>query len=123
MPRYRANVAALIVNPKGKILVCERSGQNGAWQFPQGGVDKGESSIEALYREVLEEVGLPPTSYDAVEYIEGYRYDFPESKKRSKGYDGQEQTYYLCVLHKGAPEPDINYDADEFQENEEHFEV
>lgn len=36
--------------------------QNGwgqdAWQFPQGGVDKGESAEQALFRELYEEVGF-----------------------------------------------------------------
>ena len=56
MVRYRPNVAALIVNPVGNLLICERWTIPGAWQFPQGGVDSGESLEQALYREVREEV-------------------------------------------------------------------
>ena len=37
-----------------------------AWQFPQGGVNEGESLKEAMYRELMEEVGLSP---DHVEII------------------------------------------------------
>ena len=43
MVRYRPNVAAIIVNGDGNLLICERSNVPGAWQFPQGGVDDGES--------------------------------------------------------------------------------
>jgi len=28
------------------------------WQFPQGGVDKGETEVDAVQREVMEETGL-----------------------------------------------------------------
>ena len=59
MPEFRPNAAALILNRSGELLVCERINDRGAWQFPQGGIDEGESALEAMYREVLEEVGIP----------------------------------------------------------------
>ena len=54
---YRPNVAIIIVNKVGKVLWCKRKDGNG-WQFPQGGLDNGESTVEAIYRETEEEVGL-----------------------------------------------------------------
>jgi 8-oxo-dGTP pyrophosphatase MutT (NUDIX family) len=78
-------------------------------------VDSGESALEAFFREVLEEVGLPADSYDIEKQIEGYRYDFPPSKQSKKGYIGQEQTYFLCRLHDDAPKIDIFSHSDEFQ--------
>ena len=54
---YRPNVAIIILNNSGQILWCKRKDGNG-WQFPQGGLDKGESPLEAIYRETQEEVGL-----------------------------------------------------------------
>ena len=54
---YRPNVAIIIVNKAGKILWCRRKDGYG-WQFPQGGLDKDESPIDAIYRETQEEVGL-----------------------------------------------------------------
>src|SRR5438067_8221410 len=56
--RYRLNVAAILQNREGKILVCERADATGAWQFPQGGVDEGETLEAALARELVEEIGL-----------------------------------------------------------------
>lgn len=64
---YRPNVAGLLVREDGKLLVCERSRQKGAWQFPQGGIDPGETATEAVKREVREEVGFLPSQYDVVE--------------------------------------------------------
>lgn len=55
---YRPNVAGMMVRQDGKLLICERSGQKGAWQFPQGGIDPGETALEAVRREIGEEVGF-----------------------------------------------------------------
>ncbi len=102
--RYRPNVAALVLNRKGKLLVCERINKKGAWQFPQGGVDMGEKLKKALAREVKEEIGLPKSSYKILEKRGGYTYLYPDQVKKQKSYfDGQVQTYYLCRLRKDAP--------------------
>lgn len=44
---FRANIAIIISDGLGKVLLAKRLGQN-AWQFPQGGIDKGESVEQAL---------------------------------------------------------------------------
>ena len=58
---YRPNVAAIILSPeypkKKRIFMAERSDIKTVWQFPQGGIDKGESAREALFRELKEEIG------------------------------------------------------------------
>ncbi|GAA5122499.1 NUDIX domain-containing protein [Luteolibacter yonseiensis] len=119
MVRYRPNVAALIVNSVGNLLICERWTIPGAWQFPQGGVDAGESLIEALHREVSEEVGLGPNHYEVVSHREGYRYLYPEhvrgKKIRKHGSHGQEQTYFLCHLKHDAPPVNVNQKQREFR--------
>ncbi len=118
MVSYRENVAALILNQEGKLLICERISVPGAWQFPQGGVDKGESHEEALYREVVEEIGLQREDYKIVDQRDGYRYLYPEpirSRKLKKhGNHGQEQTYYLCRLSASAAEINVVQSPQEF---------
>ena len=115
MASYRLNVAALILNRKGKLLVCERINSKGSWQFPQGGVDEGEKLIKALAREVQEEIGLPWSSYKVLEERGGYTYLYSEQVKKQKQlFDGQEQTYYLCRLKKGAPDIDLDQKSPEF---------
>jgi putative (di)nucleoside polyphosphate hydrolase len=117
--RYRPNVAALMVNVHGCLLICERAGLPGAWQFPQGGVDAGETVEEALFREVREEVGLEPGHYEVVGRREGYRYLYPQDvrsrKVRKHGSHGQEQTYFLCRLRPEAPQVDVNQRPREFR--------
>ncbi len=120
MVSYRPNVAALILNPKGKLLVCERLGSPGAWQFPQGGADPGESLKQALYREVREEVGLKPKEYTIVRKETGYRYLYPkdvrEKKLKKHGNHGQEQTYYLCQLVSKDSVIDVHQNPPEFSD-------
>ncbi len=107
-----------MVKPQGQLLVCERWTIPGAWQFPQGGVDDGESLEQALYREVREEVGLLPQHYELLGSRTGYRYLYPEEvrmkKMRKHGCHGQEQTYYHCLLKPEAPEIDVNQRPREF---------
>lgn len=112
---YRPNVAGVIVRRDGKLLICERSKQQGAWQFPQGGIDPGETALVAVQREINEEVGFLPSQYDIVESQSGYRYDYPPEvleyvrEKRHQPYVGQEQEYFLCHLKENAPEPSLDH--------------
>lgn len=100
--KFRPNVAAIIQDQAGLVLICERTDHPGSWQFPQGGVDPGETSEAALPRELREEISLEPSHY-VVEARRGpYRYRFPEGV-RKWGFDGQEQTYFLLRL-TAAPE-------------------
>jgi putative (di)nucleoside polyphosphate hydrolase len=105
---YRPNVAAIMLNTANELLVCERKGFTNSWQFPQGGVDKGETLMEALHREMDEELGLEPHHYDVILQRGGYRYQFPNGVRRFRRYIGQEQTYFLCRMH--VPDTTIRLD-------------
>lgn len=111
-PKLRPNVAAILRNAEGQILICERMNPAGAWQFPQGGVRRGESDEQALARELREEIGLLPESYIILESRGPYRYLF---EKRRRGYCGQEQRYFLLEL-TGSPELiDVSTEEREFR--------
>jgi len=56
-PGYRLNVGLVVINNKGELLLCKRKNIN-SWQFPQGGIDFGESPLKAAKRELYEEVGI-----------------------------------------------------------------
>ena len=56
---FRANVGIILANTQGQVLLAKRIGDD-SWQFPQGGIDRGETPIDAMYRELHEEVGLHP---------------------------------------------------------------
>lgn len=55
--QIRPGVSAVIVDADGRILLQQRT-DNGRWGLPGGAVEYGESILEALHREVLEETGL-----------------------------------------------------------------
>jgi putative (di)nucleoside polyphosphate hydrolase len=55
---YRPCVGIMLFNQDGKVFVGKRIDQTvEAWQMPQGGIDKGETPVEAALRELQEEVG------------------------------------------------------------------
>src|ERR1700722_17440882 len=97
MHLYRPNVAAIVRNAAGLILVCERIDIAGAWQFPQGGIDSGESPRQALEREMVEELALRPEHNQILGQKGPYRYLIREGKTK-KGYHGQDQEYFLLQL-------------------------
>ncbi len=96
-PAYRPNVAAILQNEGGRILLGERLDQRESWQFPQGGLDPGESPEAGLHREILEELSLAPADYAILDRRGPYRYLFPPGITK-KGFQGQEQHYFLLRL-------------------------
>ncbi|DAB36785.1 MAG TPA: RNA pyrophosphohydrolase [Sulfurospirillum cavolei] len=104
--RYRPNVAAVVVSDKYpfkcELFIASRSDIEGAWQFPQGGIDAGETPREALYRELEEEIGTNEVEIIG-EYPEWLRYDFPQKiAQKMYPFDGQSQKYFLVRLKKDA---------------------
>lgn len=55
--QIRPGVSAVISDGDGRILLQQRT-DNGLWGLPGGAVEFGESILEALHREVMEETGL-----------------------------------------------------------------
>ncbi|WP_186758680.1 NUDIX hydrolase [Echinicola salinicaeni] len=55
---YRVSIKAFIVNDLGGFLIVRED--NGLWDLPGGGLDRGESPKDCIYREINEEMGLKP---------------------------------------------------------------
>ncbi len=43
---------------------------SGTWQLVHGGVDEGETAVEAAWREVTEEIGLTPVRFWGLDHVE-----------------------------------------------------
>lgn len=52
----RASAGGIIVNPEGNVLLVHQ--HNNSWSFPKGGIEEGESALEAARREIVEEAGV-----------------------------------------------------------------
>jgi len=114
---YRPNVAAIVLSSsypaKCEIFIASRIDVEDAWQFPQGGIDEGETAKEALFRELEEEIGTNKVDIIA-EYPDWVSYDFPQAvADRMAPFDGQTQKYFLVKLRKGA-KIDIETEIPEF---------
>ena len=116
--KYRPNVAIIVLAPtyplECKLLVAQRNDIKGAWQFPQGGIDEGESPEDAMYRELKEEIGTNDVEI-ITQYPQWLNYDFPENVAKKMRFDGQSQKYFLVRLKPGA-KIDINTPKPEFND-------
>lgn len=117
---YRLNVGLIIVNTYGKVLICKRKNSN-QWQFPQGGIDKGESPIEAAKREIFEEVGIKPSKIKVLGKIKDWvKYEIPKelAKKsfKKKGIVGQKQKWFIFKIKTEACISFVNDPDNEFDD-------
>lgn len=98
---YRSNIGIVICNRLGQLLWAKRIGQ-GAWQFPQGGIKPSESPEQALYRELMEEVGLTVGDVSILHQTRDWlRYRLPKQFIRHNQDPiciGQKQKWFLLSL-------------------------
>jgi putative (di)nucleoside polyphosphate hydrolase len=74
---YRPCVGIMLFNKLGQVLVARRIDMvSEAWQMPQGGIDPGESPIDAAFRELEEEIGTAKAELLA-EAEDWLNYDLP----------------------------------------------
>lgn len=95
---YRHNVAAVVINHDKQVFIGKRNVSQDHWQFPQGGVNEGESEQDAILRELQEELGSNKFSllYKSKHL---YRFEWPKSQLRNDGLIGQEQRYFLVLYY------------------------
>lgn len=98
---FRANIGIIVCNDFGNLLWTRRIGQN-SWQFPQGGVDPGESPEQALFRELKEEIGLSRQDVKILGTTKSWlKYRLPHRYIRKDSFPlcvGQKQKWYMLRL-------------------------
>jgi len=108
---FRLNVGIILVNQHGRLFWGRRIGQD-AWQFPQGGIQEGETPEEALFRELREEVGLESHDVTIMGSTQGWlRYRLPKQMIRHYCQPlciGQKQKWFL--LRFNSPDSRVQLD-------------
>lgn len=109
---YRPNVGVALLNRQGRVWLGQRvvSGKHAPhvahrWQMPQGGIDDGESAIDAAHRELWEETGV--RSVRMLTVTPGWlAYDFPP-EYRKKRWRGQRQKWAVMLFEGDDSEIDL----------------
>lgn len=105
--RYRHDVSAGVIvfhrDQRGCrfLLVLSRLTKRPLWEFPKGGVDAGESLMQAAMRELREETGLAEADVRLVpefERREEYRFTTGDGEQRT--LIRKEVTYFLAEAHR-----------------------
>ncbi len=98
---FRPNVGIILLNQKSQVFWGKRI-RTHSWQFPQGGIDRGESPEQAMFRELHEEVGLLPHHVQVIARTRDWlRYEVPDRyiRRDARGhYKGQKQIWFLLQL-------------------------
>ena len=120
---YRPNVGLALFHRDGLVFLGRRAGTDGPyqWQMPQGGVDKGESLMQAAYRELEEETGIAPKHVELLEEAPDWiYYDFPPDVRagmKSRGkYLGQKQKWFAFRFVGRAEDIKLDTHTPEFDE-------
>ena len=104
-PHFRAGVVTVVRRSDGLLLAFERNDVRGAWQLPQGGIEKGESPKRAAWRELAEETGLGTRDVDMVgEHDQWTVYQWPKAMRRNERL-GQVHRWFFFDAKRDDIEP------------------
>ena len=110
---FTRDSARSIIIKNGKVAMIH-SLKYDYYKYPGGGIEQGESAVDALIRETAEEAGLTVVPDTIREY--GYVHRIQKSTVEKDECFIQDNYYYLCDVEEGVrPQKLDDY------ESEEHF--
>ena len=117
---YRRCVGMLILNKNKEILVGKRLDHpSGYWQMPQGGIDDNENPKEAVWREMLEEIGTNKAELIKISN-QWINYDIPSETLKTlpwgDKYIGQTQKWFAFLFLGEDNDINVGTDNPEFSE-------
>ena len=118
--RYRKCVGMMILNSNKEILVGRRLDHpSGYWQMPQGGIDDDENPKEAVWREMLEEIGTNKAELIKISN-QWINYDIPPETLKTlpwgHKYIGQRQKWFAFDFLGEDQDINVGTDNPEFSE-------
>jgi len=121
-----ATVGALIVNPKGDVLIVRSSKWSDKFTVPGGHIELGEPAENAIKREVKEETGLDVESVklllvqQAIYPVNYYKHEhfifmdfLCQTESAEVKLDGRELQEYIWV----SPEKALELDLEKYTRN------
>jgi putative (di)nucleoside polyphosphate hydrolase len=115
---YRLAVGIMLLNRAGKVFVARRIDMPTmpAWQMPQGGIDPGETPMQAARRELKEEIGTHKA--ELLGESRGWlQYDLPADLARGVWgghYRGQRQKWFAMRFTGSDADIDLATEHPEF---------
>ena len=115
----RNGVGIILLNNQNQVFVGKRKDNPGnKWQMPQGGIEKNESFITAMKRELHEETNIK-TIKIIKEINKTYEYELPKKliDISWKGkFRGQKQKWFIARFLGNDNEINLNTEHQEFIE-------
>lgn len=102
--RLRRKVRAVVFSDDGEVLLVRPHGyREGEWTLAGGGVEAGESPVEAMRRELAEELGIAlDATITQLPVANCFIYSAEHKAKRGLDHDGQEAVMFACRIGKDA---------------------
>ena len=117
--KYRRGVGMMIINKNKEIFIGQRFEKDkSAWQMPQGGIDKGEKTVDAVIREMYEETGIKKNFEILYETKMWHYYKLPiylQKKLWGGKFVGQKQKWFLIDFKGKDSEINIQTKKPEFK--------
>jgi putative (di)nucleoside polyphosphate hydrolase len=108
----RLSVGAFVKNRQEKYLLVSKIGKANEkyWDVPKGGVEKGESLVEALKRELQEELGTD--KFRNIRKLNiNFSFNYPIEIKKLTGFDSQKVELFFVEFY--GEDKDIKVDKKE----------
>jgi len=101
---YRPTVVALVRDGRGRLLLVQSRFNPDEWMFVQGGIEEGEAPLEALARELREEIDVGADFFAPSAYVGTADLDAEEGRVDKRGFTKGKRYYIYEVAYRGPEE-------------------
>lgn len=98
---YRPTVVAVIRDAMGRYLIVQSAKDPATWYFPQGGIEEGETSLDAFHRELKEETGIEPDTLVVLGGLGVEDIDAPAGRADRRGFTRGKRYVPIQAIYLG----------------------